>query len=91
MDFSLSIPKERVCATSTLPNRSTVRPGKESASPKIRRQQEEIRAFVRQGLKRVRRYGRFPLRTAIGYRLFLACPGIYRKLLNRVKSENGKQ
>ena len=59
--------------------------------PDSGRQQEEIRAFVRQGLKRVRRYGRFPLRTAIGYRLFLACPGIYRKLLNRVKSENGKQ
>ena len=54
-------------------------------------QQEEIRSFVRQGLKRVRSYGKFPLRTEIGYRLFLACPGIYRKLLNRVKSENGKQ
>ena len=54
-------------------------------------QQEEIRSLVRQGLRRVRPYGRFPLRTEIGYRLFLACPGIYRRLLNRVKSENGKQ
>ena len=54
-------------------------------------QQEQIRAYVREGLRRVRAYGRFPLRTEIGYRLFLACPGIYRKLLNRVKSENGKQ
>ncbi len=54
-------------------------------------QQEEIRAFIRQGLTRVRRYGRFPLRTEIGYRLFLLWPGFYRKLLNRVKSENGKQ
>ena len=59
--------------------------------PGSEKQQQEIRAFVRQGLKRVRPYGRFPLRTEIGYRLFLACPLIYRKLLNRVKSENGKQ
>lgn len=54
-------------------------------------QQEEIRGLIRKGLKRVRPYGRFPLRTEIGYRLFLACPGLYRRLLNRVKSENGKQ
>ena len=59
--------------------------------PESREQQERIRSYVRQGLKRVRSYGRFPLRTEIGYCLFLACPGIYRKLLNRVKSENGKQ
>ena len=59
--------------------------------PGSEKQQQEIRAFVRQGLKRVHPYGRFPLRTEIGYRLFLACPLIYRKLLNRVKSENGKQ
>ena len=59
--------------------------------PGSEEQQEEIRSLVRQGLRRVRPYGRFPLRTEIGYRLFLACPGIYRRLLNRVKSENGKQ
>ncbi|HIT66103.1 MAG TPA: glycosyltransferase family 2 protein [Candidatus Merdisoma merdipullorum] len=59
--------------------------------PGSEKQQEEIRAYIRQGLKRVRSYGRFPLRTEIGYRMFLACPAIYRKLLNRVKSENGKQ
>ncbi len=59
--------------------------------PESTKQQEEIRAYIRNGMKRVRPYGSFPLRTEIGYRLFLACPGIYRKLLNRVKSEHGKQ
>lgn len=59
--------------------------------PGSEEQQEEIRAHIRRGLRRVKPYGRFPLRTEIGYRLFLACPGLYRKLLNQVKSENGKQ
>ena len=54
-------------------------------------EQRRIRELVRQGLKRVRRYGRFPLRTRIGYRLFLLCPGLYRKLLNQVMSESEKQ
>lgn len=59
--------------------------------PGSEKEQEEIRAHIRRGLRRVRPYGRFPLRTEIGYRLFLACPGLYRKVLNQVKSENGKQ
>lgn len=50
-----------------------------------------IRGIVREGLQRVRPYGRFPLRTVIGYRLFLIWPGCYRILLNQVKSESGKQ
>ena len=54
-------------------------------------EQRWIRDLVRQGLKRVRRYGNFPLRTRIGYRLFLLCPGLYRKLLNQVMSESEKQ
>ena len=54
-------------------------------------EQRRIRELVRQGLKRVRRYGRFPLRTRIGYRLFLLCPGLYRKLLNQVMSESEKK
>ena len=54
-------------------------------------QQEKIQTLIREGLRRVKKYGKFPLRTEIGYRLFLACPGLYRRLLNRVKSENGKQ
>lgn len=59
--------------------------------PGSEKEQSWIQALVRRGLKRVKPYGRFPLRTEIGYRMFLICPGIYRKLLDRVKSENGKQ
>lgn len=54
-------------------------------------EQRWIRDLIRQGLKRIKPYGDFPLQTRIGYRLFLACPGIYEKLLNRVKDESGKQ
>lgn len=59
--------------------------------PGSEKEQRWIRDLIRRGLKRVKPYGRFPLRTEIGYRLFLACPGVYRRLLDRVKSENGKQ
>lgn len=59
--------------------------------PESEKEQKRIRDVIRKGLKRVKPYGRFPLRTEIGYRLFLACPGVYRRLLERVKSENGKQ
>ena len=59
--------------------------------PGSEKEQQWIQGLVRQGLTRVKAYGRFPLRTEIGYRMFLACPGIYRRLLERVKSENGKQ
>lgn len=56
-----------------------------------KKEQKMIRDYVHQGLSRVKPYGKFPIRTTIGYWLFLLCPGIYRKLLNQVKSENGKQ
>lgn len=59
--------------------------------PGSEKDQEWIRELIRRGLSRVKLYGRFPLRTEIGYRMFLVCPGIYRRLLERVKSENGKQ
>lgn len=59
--------------------------------PGSEKQQEEIRTLIRSGLRRVKKYGKFPLRTEIGYRLFLAWPGLYRRLLNQVKDENGKQ
>ena len=59
--------------------------------PGSEKQQEEIRTLIREGLRRVKKYGKFPLRTEIGYRLFLTWPGLYRKLLNQVKDENGKQ
>ncbi len=56
-----------------------------------KKEQKHIRELIRKGLVRVKPYGKFPLRTRMGYRLFLACPGLYRKLLNRVMSESGKQ
>ena len=59
--------------------------------PGSEKQQEEIRTLIREGLRRVKKYGKFPLRTENGYRLFLTWPGLYRKLLNQVKDENGKQ
>ena len=59
--------------------------------PGSEKQQEEIRTLIREGLRRVKKYGKFPLRTEIGYRLFLTWPGLYRKLLHQVKDENGKQ
>ena len=59
--------------------------------PGSEKQQEEIRTLIREGLWRVKKYGKFPLRTEIGYRLFLTWPGLYRRLLNQVKDENGKQ
>ena len=59
--------------------------------PGSEKQQDEIRTLIREGLRRVKKYGKFPLRTEIGYRLFLTWPGLYRKLLNQVKDENGKQ
>ena len=59
--------------------------------PGSEKQQEEIRTLIREGLRRVKKYGKFPLRTEIGYRLFLTWPGLYRKLLTQVKDENGKQ
>ena len=59
--------------------------------PDNRAEQKRIRELVDQGRKRVRPYGKFPFRTALGYWLFIHMPRIYRKLLDQVKSENGKQ
>ena len=59
--------------------------------PENRAERKRIQALVREGQGRIKKYGRFPLRTAIGYWLFVHMPGIYRKLLDKVKEENGKQ
>ena len=48
--------------------------------PENKADQKRIRNLVRQGCKRVKTYGRFPLRTTIGYWLFVCMPGIYRRL-----------
>ncbi|MCI8851967.1 MAG: glycosyltransferase [Lachnospiraceae bacterium] len=59
--------------------------------PENREEQKRIQRLVDQGRKRVRPYGRFPFRTALGYWLFIHMPRMYRKLLDQVKSESGKQ
>lgn len=59
--------------------------------PENKEAQKQIQDLVRQGCRRVKQYGRFPLRTAVGYWLFVHMPGLYRKLLDQVKSEHGKQ
>ena len=65
--------------------------GMKDELPGSGREQKWIQDLIRRGLTRVKPYGRFPLRTEIGYRMFLMCPGVYRRLLDQVKDENGKQ
>lgn len=65
--------------------------GMKDKLPGSEKEQKWIQDLIRRGLKRVKSYGRFSLRTEIGYRMFLTCPGVYRRLLDRVKDENGKQ
>lgn len=50
--------------------------------PDSKKEQKEMRGYVKESLKRCARLGGFPSRTANGYRLFLLAPGIYRRLLN---------
>lgn len=59
--------------------------------PENRADQQRIQKLVDEGRRRIRAYGRFPFRTAVGYWLFLHMPRVYRRLLEQVKSENGKQ
>lgn len=65
--------------------------GMKDQLPGSEKEQKQIQDLIGRGLKRVKPYGRFPLRTEIGYRMFLMCPQVYRRLLDRVKDENGKQ
>ena len=50
--------------------------------PDSKKEQQEMRDYVKESLKRCARFGGFSSRTAYGYRLFLLAPGIYRRLLN---------
>ena len=50
--------------------------------PDSKKEQQKMRDYVKESLKRCARFGGFPSRTAYGYRLFLLAPGIYRRLLN---------
>lgn len=52
--------------------------------PEAKNELAKIKKDVRESLKIVKKYGKFPLKTRIGYVLFLTAPGIYRKLLGHV-------
>ncbi len=52
--------------------------------PDARGEMLEIRYGVRQSIDLIRKYGKLPLKTMIGYRLFAAFPEIYQKLLVHV-------
>ena len=47
-------------------------------------QMKEIRKAVRDSLKTVKKYGKLPVKTVIGYHLFVAVPNVYEKLLRHV-------
>jgi glycosyltransferase involved in cell wall biosynthesis len=49
--------------------------------PNSRKEQRLLKTKVKDALYRVKKYGSFPLKTKIGYMLFLISPTIYRKLL----------
>ncbi|MDY5647228.1 MAG: glycosyltransferase family 2 protein [Lachnospiraceae bacterium] len=50
--------------------------------PDAKEEKAQMRNYVRESLKRCAGYGGFPVRTALGYRLFLTLPGLYRRILN---------
>ncbi len=52
--------------------------------PEAKSELAKIRTDVKKSLKIVKKYGKFPLKTRIGYGLFVTVPGIYRKLLGHV-------
>ncbi len=49
--------------------------------PDSEKEQRQMRDYVRESLDRCGACGGFPARTALGYRLFLLLPGLYRRLL----------
>lgn len=52
--------------------------------PEAKNERIKIRTDVKKSLKIVKKYGKLPLKTRIGYGLFVTVPGIYRKLLGHV-------
>lgn len=52
--------------------------------PEAKEQMHEIRQGVKDSLKLIKKYGRLPLQTVIGYWLFSAFPNLYGKLLAHV-------
>lgn len=45
------------------------------------REQKELKIKIKKAMRYVKKYGDFPLRTKVGYTLFLFMPSLYRKVL----------
>lgn len=56
----------------------------QAAFPQARAELMEIRQGVKMSLPVIRKYGKLPLRTMLGYRLFAALPQLYGKLIGHV-------
>lgn len=52
--------------------------------PQAKAELAEIRKGVKESLPLIRKYGKLPAKTMIGYRLFAALPGVYGKLIGHV-------
>lgn len=52
--------------------------------PEAKQQRKEIQRNVKNSLKLIKTYGKLPLKTMIGYQMFVSVPGLYRKLLGHV-------
>jgi glycosyltransferase involved in cell wall biosynthesis len=54
--------------------------------PDSKLEQKKLKGIVRMATRRVRKYGSFPVKTQIGYALFLLMPDLYRKVLGAYKA-----
>ncbi len=52
--------------------------------PEAKAEMLEIRQGIRRSLSLIKRYGKLPMQTMIGYRLFAALPNVYGRLLKHV-------
>ncbi|MFA9376694.1 MAG: glycosyltransferase family 2 protein [Lachnotalea sp.] len=54
--------------------------------PHSKKEQKILKAKISQTTKRVKKYGKFPLKTRIGYELFIIMPSVYKKLLGAYRA-----
>ena len=56
--------------------------------PEAKAEMLEIRQGVRRSLSLIKKYGKLPMQTMIGYRLFAAFPNVYERLLKHVADKS---
>lgn len=49
--------------------------------PNSQKEQKQLKRKIKSATRRVKKYGKLPVKTRIGYTLFLIAPSIYKKLL----------